>query len=327
MPWDDRTRRRLKLRDLEILMAVVESGSMGKAAQRLEMFQPTVSKAIADLEHALGVRLLDRSRQGVEPTPYGLALIKRGTAVFDELKQGVQDIDFLADPTAGELRIGTTENMVGGFLPAVIDRLTRRHPRMNFVVTQGTGAHEQFRELREREVDLIIGRQPQSIVAGDLDVQVLFDDPFHVAAGTKNPWLRRRHIELSELIDEPWLLPRPDRFVGALVADIFRASGLGIPRKRVACSSMEMNNALLATGRYLAIYSESYMRLSAKRLSIKVLPVDLQIPSSPVGIVTLRNRTTSAITQLFIDSARELAKSLKLPPGPAHKRQAPAASS
>src|ERR1700692_2457939 len=105
MPWGDRVRRRFKLRDLDILMAVIDAGSMGKAAARLGMAQPAISKAVADLEHVLGVRLLDRSRQGIEPTPYGLALVKRGVAVFDELRHGIKDIDFLADPTAGELRL------------------------------------------------------------------------------------------------------------------------------------------------------------------------------------------------------------------------------
>jgi DNA-binding transcriptional LysR family regulator len=91
VPWDDRIRHRLKLRDLDIRTAVVEVGSMGKAAGRFHMAQPTVSKVIADLELTLGVRLLERSRQGAEPTPHGRALIKRGIAIFDELWQGVQD--------------------------------------------------------------------------------------------------------------------------------------------------------------------------------------------------------------------------------------------
>ena len=102
MPWDDRVRRRLRLRDLDILMTVIQAGSMGKAADRLNMFQPTISKSIADLEHTLGVRLLDRKPQGVEPTPYALALIRRSAAAFNELKQGVQEIENLADPTAGD---------------------------------------------------------------------------------------------------------------------------------------------------------------------------------------------------------------------------------
>ena len=95
MPWSDRIGRRFKLRDLHILLAVVQSGSMGKAAGQLAMSQPVVSKAVSDMEHALGVRLLDRSRRGVELTTYGRAVIKRGVAVFDELRECVKEIEFL----------------------------------------------------------------------------------------------------------------------------------------------------------------------------------------------------------------------------------------
>src|SRR6201982_941705 len=109
--WNDRVRRRLKLRDVDILLAVIQTGSMGKAASALNMSQPAVSKAIAYLESTLGVRLLDRSRQGVEPTPYGRALIKRGVAVFDELRQGVREIETIKDPTIGEVHIGATSNI------------------------------------------------------------------------------------------------------------------------------------------------------------------------------------------------------------------------
>src|SRR5712692_7660972 len=112
MEWSARIGRRIKLRDLHILLAVAECRSMAKAAEHLAISQPVVSKVIADLEHALGVRLLDRDRHGAEPTIYGAALLKRGTAAFDELKQGVKDIEFLADPTAGELRIGSTAPML-----------------------------------------------------------------------------------------------------------------------------------------------------------------------------------------------------------------------
>ena len=88
MPWNDRTKRRLKLRDLDVLSAVVEMGSMGKAARRLNISQPAVSKAVVELEDALGVKLVDRSRRGVMPTPYGVALAKRSIAIFNDLRQG-----------------------------------------------------------------------------------------------------------------------------------------------------------------------------------------------------------------------------------------------
>jgi DNA-binding transcriptional LysR family regulator len=90
----DRIERRLKLHDMRVLMFVVQAGSMSKAAERLGTAQPALSRSIAELEHALGVRLLDRSPRGVEPTAYGRALIKRGVAVFDELRQGSRTSSF-----------------------------------------------------------------------------------------------------------------------------------------------------------------------------------------------------------------------------------------
>src|SRR6476469_5198405 len=133
MQWSDRIGRRLKLRDLHILLAVAKSGSMGRAAADLAISQPSISKAIADVEHAVGLRLLDRGPHGIEPTIYGRALLNCGTAVFDELRQGVKALEFLTDPTAGELRLGCTETMAAGFVSAVSDLVTRQNPRVVFL--------------------------------------------------------------------------------------------------------------------------------------------------------------------------------------------------
>jgi DNA-binding transcriptional LysR family regulator len=306
--WDRRLTRRLKLRDLEILMAVVEAGSMGKAAQQLNLFQPAVSKAIAELEHSLGVRLVDRTQRGIEPTPYGLALTKRGEAVFDELKLGVQEIEYLADPSAGELRIGGSDPMVAGLIPAIIDRISRRHPRVAFRVIHGASDPQMFQALRQRNLDMFITRVLNETIDDDLHLDILFNEPFLVAAGQRNPWSRRRRIELRRLVDEPWVLPRPETMVGSLVANMFRANGCEPPRNAVLCNSMQLNHALLATGRYFAVYSNSFLQLSAKMLGIKVLPVKLQMQSTPAGVVTLKNRTTSPIAKMFISQAREIGK-------------------
>jgi DNA-binding transcriptional LysR family regulator len=118
--WNDRVRRRLKLRDVDILLSVIQTGSMGKAAAALNMSQPAVSKAIAYLEHTLGVR------------PYGRALIKRGVAMFDELRQGVHEIASLTDPTVGEMRMGGSEHTISAIYSPVIHRLSNQHPRMSF---------------------------------------------------------------------------------------------------------------------------------------------------------------------------------------------------
>src|SRR5215470_17874620 len=149
----DRIERRLKLHDVRVLLSVVQAGSMSKAAGQLGTAQPALSRSIAELEHALGVRLLDRSPRGVEPTAYGRALIKRGVAVFDELRQGVRDIEFLTDPTAGELRIGATEATAGAIVSPLIERLSSNHRRMEFhVVTGDLG--RLLHSLADRNIEL-----------------------------------------------------------------------------------------------------------------------------------------------------------------------------
>ena len=242
---------RLKLHDLRVLLAVVQAGSMHKAAERIGTSQPAVSRSISELEHVLGVRLLDRGRRGVEPTHYGRAIIKRGVAVFDELRQGVKDIEFLADPTTGELRIGCTEAIAAGPGFAVMDRLMRQHPRIVFNVVTG-GELALHRNLAERDVELVMS--PLSgPVSEEFLVETLFSDFLVVVAGLQNPWTRRRKIALADLMNEPWTLLQPGGPAGALIADVFRASGLGLPRASVITASLNLRNRLLATGRFLTM--------------------------------------------------------------------------
>jgi DNA-binding transcriptional LysR family regulator len=305
----ERIERRLKLHEMRVLMATVEAGSMGKAARRLHTSQPAISRTISDLEHALGVPLLDRSPQGIEPTEYGRALIRRGLAVFDELKQGIKDIEFLADPAAGELRIGCNPFLAASFVPAVVDRLSRRFPRIVFhlVTTYGETLH---RELSERNVDLLITRQFDPIAGERRGFEFLFDEPYVVAAGAQSPWARRRRIKLAELVNESWTLPPPRSVMATVVVEIFRASKLDYPRTTVFTDSAEARMSLLATGRFLAILQASALRGSTRQPAIKVLPVDPPMAVTRIGVVTLKNRTLSPVAKLFIDCAREVAKPL-----------------
>src|SRR5499426_1878671 len=144
--WESRIGRRLRLRDLHILFAVVQHGSMAKAGSDLGMSQSAVSQAVAALEHALAVRLLDRTPRGVVPTLYADALIRRGRAAFDELRLGVKDIESLADPTAGEVRIGCSESISAGVLPPIIERLARQYPKMAFEVSPSNAFKLEFPE-------------------------------------------------------------------------------------------------------------------------------------------------------------------------------------
>jgi DNA-binding transcriptional LysR family regulator len=304
-----RLSRHLTLRDLNVLMTVAKCGSMGKAALHLSVSQPAISKAIADLEHWLGVRLFDRTTHGVEPTIYARPLIEQGAIAFDGLKQAVRHVEFLAHPTAGELRIGSTIAIATGFISAVLDRLSRRYPDIVFHVLSGE-ASAIYRALEERSLDVAILPMLATSVGEHLDADVLYEEPLVVVAGTRSPWSRRRRIELAELANSAWTLPPLDSLYGAVVAEAFCAHGLEVPRATVFTSTTPLRNALLRSGRFLSIVQGSVIKFGARSSGLKVLPVDLPTTRRSIGVTTLKNRTRSPVTQLFIDCARQVAKPL-----------------
>jgi DNA-binding transcriptional LysR family regulator len=310
MEWSERIGRRIRLRDLHILLAVAQCRSIAKAAKHLAVSQPVVSKVIGDLEHTIGVRLFDRDRYGAQPTVYGAALLKRGVAAFDELRHGLKDIEFLVDPTAGEVWVGGTEAMFAGIIPAVINQLYSQYPRLVIHLTQLLASPTLYQELRERNVDFVFGRMLGQTIEKDLTAEILFDEPIAVAAGLQNRWVRRRRIALAELINEPWILPRPDTLAGALVADAFHACDLEVPRAAVICGFVHMTSTLLSTGPFVTMLPCSFLRFSSQRLSIKTLPVSLSLRPGPVGLVTLKGRTLSPAALLVIDCVRKVVKPL-----------------
>ena len=309
MQFGDHIARRMKLHDLRILMAVAQAGSMNKAAVFLNMTQSAVSRSIAELERTVGVSLLDRTARGVEPTEYGWAMLECGVAIFDDLRQGAKKIEFLADPAAGEVRIGCHPGLAASFVSAVVDGVARRYPRIVFhLVVAEVGTLQ--RELTERNVDLLITRAFSPPADERLSFEFLFDDSFVVVAGAQSPWARRRRIVLTELLNESWALPPPETAFGSAAMEAFRSCGLDCPRTTVVAIPPEVRISLLMTGHFLTIFPVSALRFPTRRPELRVLPVEVPIACVPNGIVTLKNRTLSPVAHLFVDSARKVAKPL-----------------
>jgi DNA-binding transcriptional LysR family regulator len=305
-----RVSHRLKLRDLRLLLALEEWGSMAKAAAHLNVTQSAVSKSIAELEHTFGVRLFDRTSKGIEATPYGRALLKGGVGVFDELRQSINAIEHLADPAHGELRIGCTEPMSWGIVPIIIDRLVRQHPRLVFHVSQADPEALRYHHLPARRIELAVGRIAGPTTGDDVDAEILYYEKALVVAGHQSRWASRRKVTLDELVDESWTIPTPESFAHSVLLEAFKANGLPPPRVNVVSFAIPLHNALLANGNFLCVLPRSLLQFSAKLISFKVLPVELPVGPGPVGIIKLKKRSLSPLAELFIKHAREVAKPL-----------------
>src|SRR5215468_3843909 len=326
--WDNQIGRRLRLRDLHVFFTVVQRGSMAKAAAHLGVSQPAVSEVIGNLEHALGVRLLDRSPQGIEPTMYGRALIKRGTIAFDELKQSIRDIEFLADPSVGELRIGCAESVAAAILPPIVERFCLQHPGIVVHVTDVVSPSLDLPELRERTLDLCLARlvRPVSSTPDDLNAEILLDDEMVITAGAQNRLTHRRKIDLAELVDEPWILTPTHSRNYISMAEAFRSRGLEMPRISLMSFSVHLRANMVATGPFLTAFPRSVLDLIGDRFALKVLPVDIERRPWPVALITLKNRTLSPVVQLFIDHLRTHARMLATGEKLTRKARAPQAA-
>ena len=308
--WELRIGQRLRLRDLHVLLAVDQAGSMAKAAARLGITQSAISQMVADLEHVFGVRLLDRSPRGVEATPYGRILLKCGKAAFDELRQGVQEIELLADPGVGEVRIGAPELVSAAILPAIVRKFSQQYPRA-LVKIDTTDVTAAIPKLRDRSLDLVlalggIAREDIS-AAEDLKVEKIFDDQLVVVADRNSQWARRRRINLADLAGAPWILA-PTGFSNVLLQEAFRARNLEMPKVALTTFSIHIRAGLIAGSSFVTTLPKSVLDHYAQRLPLKPLAVDLPARPWPLVMVTLKGRTVPPITDRFVKLARDIAK-------------------
>lgn len=308
MDWADRVGNRIRLRDLHVLLAVAECGSMSKASVRLAISHPVVSKTVSDLERSLGVRLFDRNSQGVELTTYGKVLLDCGTIVFDEMRQALRQVEFLTKPDSGDLQVGFPEVEIAGIVPALIERFLQKYPGVRLQVIHTNTSMLQFRELRARSVELLIGRVRAAALEDDLALESLFEDSLVAVAAAGSKWARRRHLKLADLVGAPWILPPYNSVPGPIITNIFRANGLEPPTPCISTLSHQLTISLIATGRFVGLLTRSVVRASGTQAGLKVLSV--KIPSHGIGvdIITIKKRTLSPLAKLFIDCAREVAR-------------------
>jgi DNA-binding MarR family transcriptional regulator len=218
MKWNDRIGRRLTLNDLHVFMTVAEAGSMVKAAEQLALSQSSVSKAIANLEHTIGVHLFDRTARGVDITGHGRALLRRSTAAFAELREVINDIEVLAASSAGEIRVGCPEAIASGLLVPALTRLAEEHPTVIVRIFPANNLEREFQLLRYGAVDFLLGGIQKSLIEHDLHAEVLYEDRRTVASGARKHlsliyrcYLRIKRIAGSEIgRSVVFHLPAPD---------------------------------------------------------------------------------------------------------------------
>src|SRR5262249_10512892 len=161
-----------------------------------------------------------------------------------------------------------------------------------------------YRSLRDRDIDLLLGRVVPPI-QDDISVETLFHDRIRIVAGPQNTWAQRRKVDLTDLADQSWCLPPLDTLIGTLIADAFRARNMQFPPPGVVWATASHMCAVLPRGPYLGTLPASLLRFGVNLPRLKVLPVKMSIPPWPVGEMHLKNRTLTPVVKFFMDVARD----------------------
>lgn len=281
---------------------------MAKASERLALSQPAISKAISDMERTLAAPLLERSSRGVELTECGRLVIEHARVIFDEIRQSVSGIEQLSDPARGLIKIGTTEPIMG-VAAEIINEVARRYPRISYEVTV-SDTDTLVRELRERTFDVVLTRWAPASAADDLAVQVLFKSPFVVMVERHHPLLRRKKLNLGDLMQEQWTFSPSDTFAGRMMIDLFRRRKLPFPQTVVTSNSVFMRLSLVASGRFLTVLPEQLLRYRSNSTWLRALDIDLGDSSQPTASITLKRRRTGGPLTLFKQIGPEVCKAM-----------------
>lgn len=308
-------RRRVRLRDLETLVTVVQAGGMRKAAAALHLSQPAVSRAMRELEDALGVRLLQRGAAGAEATAHGLALVQRARAVIDELHNALQELDWLSDPEAGEVRVGGGDRQQVGVLAITAQALLARHPRLRLTFEQAQ-AHELVNLMvPQRLVDLAVIRPAVLPLRPDIEGEPLYHEQLFVVVGPDHPFARRRKLALAELLDAHWILSRNERMPGTPVVQAFAQAGLPMPERVIEAGTLGLRHRLLIGGHFVTCMPHTVVPFVRRHMGLRTLPVALPRWAEPTMVLWLRGRVPAPATRACLAALREAAASLQ-PPAP-----------
>ncbi len=295
----ERLPRQLRLKELRVFVAVLEHRSFRKAAGALHVTQPAVTKAIAGLESLLGVRLFDRSAQGVAPTVHGESFAAHATAVFDSLRSAARDLDRVSRGRTGVLRVGTTPMPSISLLPGALGALMRARPGISINIAEGT-EQELIDRLRRGELDAVFVRSMRMPSAEDLRLQRLYSSVLCVYAGREHPLASRPVVTWAEVCRHPFVMSSPEAPFSRALAREMEAAGLPMPEHVVVSSSVNLQYAMVLHGGLLSFGLRPQETVPESRNFLTRLPVALPEVGASITAVTMRRRAVPPLVEQLI---------------------------
>jgi len=305
--------RRFKLRQLQLLVAIGEHANLHRAAEAVHISQPAASKLLAQVEEAVGTSLFERLPRGLRPTAAGDALLRRAGNIVAELSAAGEELAAIASGRGGRVRLGSIVGAVPGLISATAVSLHRASDPIALSLVLGTSG-TLLAALRERRLDLVVGRIPVTSERHDLSFEFLVDERQVVVCRADHPIATRaadlalRNLELRRLMDGPWVVHPPGSVLHARFEDMLRRAGLPSPVQAIETDSVDITINLLLAGDFLAVLPRNTVAPWIERGFLAVLPVELSLDLGAVGIITLIDRPLSRAAERVVEGLRRHAQ-------------------
>ncbi len=305
---------RLNLRQFTILSTVAETGSILQAARRLNMTQPAVSRAVAELERIVDRPLFERSRRGTWPTPAGEVLIGHARAALSEMRAAWEAMEDIDKGASGRISLGLLPNGVAGPLPAALAAMRHERPGVAITVVEGLFA-PLISSLRAGALDMVIGRldHPDPAATAGLVSRALYRQEWVVLARAGHPVLARRRLNLADLVGQAWIVPVADSPIRRVTEGFFQRQGLPMPPDRLELSGLGISRAMLLECDLLICLPRGTYTTDTDMGHIAEVDVTLDGINEAVGLFRLAEARSTPAEALFLQVLARVCREMRLP--------------
>lgn len=300
---------KLKIRHLEVVLAVADCGNLSRAATQLSMTQSGLSRAVAEIEEIAGGRLFERSPRGMSCTALGLSMCRHAGTLLGNFRKAESDLAALAGGDLGSITIGCFSMFSGWPLADAVEAFRLSHPQITLTIQIGT--HERLiKDLDSAEIDVLISRYTPGLDPQTYRSLSLLDDAIVLGCSLHHPLAGKKKVALADCVAFPWITPLPGSRLRAELYSLLRTSNLAAP-DMIGALSPEFGREMLAAGDYVWLLPGSVAAVMRAKGAIHVLPVEVPLRRSPMAAIWRRDRPSTREVRAFSATLSKVIKAEK----------------
>ncbi|EIB6765185.1 LysR family transcriptional regulator, partial [Salmonella enterica] len=276
--------QRIRLRHLHTFVAVAQQGTLGRAAETLNLSQPALSKTLNELEQLTGTRLFERGRLGAQLTVPGEQFLTHAVKVLDALNTAGQALNRKEDASADVVRVGALPTAALGILPAAIGRFHQQQKSTSLQVATMNNTML-LAGLKSGEIDLGIGRMSDPELMGGLNYELLFLESLKLVVRPGHPLLQET-ITLSRVMEWPVVVSPKGTVPRQNAEALLQSQGCKMPAGCIETLSASLSRQLTVDYDYVWFVPSGAVKEDLRQATLVSLPVPTQSAGEPIGILT-----------------------------------------